>query len=82
MLFCHHEYYLPGATHQVIDGRNCNLPSLGDCVTIAFSSHSREGGNPELINTTRFRIALRLPGTGDLKGYDKKSNCDTVSKGW
>jgi len=26
----------------------------------------------ELINITGFRVALRLPGTRDLKGYDKK----------
>lgn len=30
-----------------------------DCVTMAKSRHSREGGNPELINITRFRGSIR-----------------------
>jgi len=29
------------------------------------------GGNPESFNNTGFQVALRLPGTRDLKGYDK-----------
>jgi hypothetical protein len=37
------------------------------------SCHSRDGGNPEFINSTGFRVALCLPGM-------TKSNCDTVSQ--
>jgi len=51
------------------------------------SRHAGAGRYPGLIDFPGFtlkgtsRVALRLHGTRDLKGYDKKGNCDPVCSG-
>jgi len=59
---------LPGATHRVIDGGNCNLPSpdgrrlCRNSGNQHKSRHTGAGRYPELNDFPGFRVALRLHG--------------------